>query len=70
MDELEMQNKKAELIARIPHLDPIHSPNYDDVMAQMDILRGWMMFWRYVTLPIMILKELIMTSVFTTLPVR
>lgn len=38
MEELEMQQKKAELIARIPHLDPIHSPNYEEVMDQMNTL--------------------------------
>lgn len=38
MEELEMQQKKAELIARIPLLDPIHSPNYEDVMDQMNTL--------------------------------
>lgn len=38
MEELELQQKKAELIARIPHLDPIHSPNYEEVMDQMNTL--------------------------------
>ena len=38
MEELEMQQKKAELIARIPLLDPIHSPNYEEVMDQMNTL--------------------------------
>ena len=35
MEELELQQKKAELIARIPHLDPIHSPNYEEVMDKI-----------------------------------
>ena len=38
MEELELQNKKAELIARIPLLEPIHSPNYEEVVEQMNTL--------------------------------
>ena len=38
MEELELQQKKEELIARIPLLEPIHSPNYEDVMDQMNTL--------------------------------
>lgn len=35
----ELENKKAEqLIARIPHLSPVHSPNYKEVMDQMNTL--------------------------------
>ena len=38
MEELELQQKKDELIARIPLLEPIHSPNYEEVMDQMNTL--------------------------------
>ena len=38
MEELELQQKKEELIARIPLLEPIHSPNYEEVMDQMNTL--------------------------------
>lgn len=38
MEELELQQKKEELIARIPLLKPIHSPNYEEVMDQMNTL--------------------------------
>lgn len=38
MEELELQQKKEELIARIPLLEPIHSPNYEEVMDQMNSL--------------------------------
>lgn len=38
MEELELQSKRQELIDRIPLLDPIHSPNYDEVMEQMNTL--------------------------------
>lgn len=38
MEELELQSKRTELIDRIPLLDPIHSPNYDEVMEQMNTL--------------------------------
>lgn len=38
MEELELQQKKEELIARMPLLEPIHSPNYEEVMDQMNTL--------------------------------
>lgn len=38
MEELELQQKKDELIARIHLLEPIHSPNYEEVMDQMNTL--------------------------------
>lgn len=39
MDEMEkMETKRAELLARIPLLDPIHSPKYEEVMDQMNSL--------------------------------
>ncbi len=38
MEELELQQKKEELIARIPILEPIHNPNYEEVMDQMNTL--------------------------------
>ena len=38
MEELELQSKRTELIDRIPLLEPIHSPNYDEVMDQMNTL--------------------------------
>lgn len=38
MEELELQQKKEELIAHIPLLEPIHSPNYEEVMDQMNTL--------------------------------
>ena len=38
MEKLELQQKKDELIARIRLLEPIHSPNYEEVMDQMNTL--------------------------------
>ncbi len=38
MTELEIQNKRAELLGRIPLLEKIEEPNYAPVMEQMDTL--------------------------------